>query len=105
MTDWAPSSTSLMRPVKNKRLLELQFTEKFGEHGGKQVALPARKPPISYVHHSTHSMIMLGMASWRNKSQSCRHSLDQPVINNESISYMTQPTVLSICRFCTHGQL
>lgn len=42
------------------------------------VALPARKPPISYVHHSTHSMTMPGTARWMYEPQSWRHSRDQP---------------------------
>lgn len=40
--------------------------------------LPARKLPISKVHHSMHIMSMLGRASWMKEPQSRRQSLVQP---------------------------
>lgn len=50
--DWAPNSISPMRPAKI--------------------------PPISNVHHSRHTMIILGMATRMNMPQSCRQSMDHP---------------------------
>lgn len=77
------------------------FTEK---HKEAKVTLPARKPPISYVHHSTHSMTMLGMAKWMYEPQSCRHSLDQPVwsiselINHSFLLSHSYPSVLGFLK-------
>lgn len=39
---------------------------------------PAKKLPISKVHHSMHIMSMLGTASWMKEPQSRRQSLVQP---------------------------
>jgi len=85
--DWAPSSASLMSPTMTKyntlrswihatRQIELGYIKT------QDVCKPARNPPISYVHHSTHSMSMLGRAKRMKAPHSCRQSRDQPNVRH-----------------------
>lgn len=60
MTEFAPSSTSLITPARN--------------------------PPTSKIHHSRQSISMLGMASWMNDPHSWRQSSDQP--DGQNLSFI-----------------